>query len=708
MDRELPFNRKRTRQDYIEEIIQLPPEETRKQLADLKYAIEEAIIFTITDNKGKILYVNDKFCEVTKYNREELIGHNHRILNSNYHPKEFYKNLWETVNAGEIWQGIIRDKAKDGSYIWLNTTIVPFLDDKGVPYQFISLRADVTEKMETEKELIENESKYRLITDNTQDIITVINREGDITFITPSCRSVLGYQPELLVNSKLLQWIHSKDVDNVTFMVKSIFKGRKFSGDVEFQIKKRDGTYLDAEAKISAIEEGDSAEIKRLVLVIRDITVRKHSENMIYHLTHHDTLTGLPNRAFFMNQLSREFYHAKVVHKEMAIFYMDVDRFKNINDALGHENGDTVLAEIANRIRKTVSSKDFIARTGGDEFAVILTDTSKEEVTMLAERIISDIQKPIKIKKDYHTISGSIGIALYPSDVTTPEELLKRANIASDNVKLNGRNNYLFFNIGMEERSLERILLENELKKAIEKNEFTLDYQPKIDITSDTLVGMEALVRWNHPELGKIPPGKFIPIAEETGLITVIGEIILQKACEQNKKWQTNGYPPLIVSVNLSTKQLYQDDLIQQIERILVQTGLEPRWLELEVTESAFTNLDNAQVILQQIRDLGIQVSIDDFGTGYSSFSYLKHLPINTLKIDASFVRDIDLNKESQTIVDGIVDIAKKLKLNVIAEGIETDNQLSQLQSINCPQGQGYFFSKPLSPNDFEEYLRRV
>ncbi|WP_241558925.1 sensor domain-containing protein [Oceanobacillus halophilus] len=698
------------RSHYIEELKEnktIKLEEVIQELADLRYALDQAAIVTITDDKGNILYVNSQFCKISKYTKEELIGQNHRMLNSGHHSRDYYKNLWDTVNSGNVWRGELRNIAKDGTILWLDTTIVPFLDENGKPFQFVSIRDDITKRKQMEEQIRKSEETYRLITENTSDVITVINKEGDIIYVTPSCSHVLNYQVEEVEHSKFIPWIHKEDQETVQYMVNSIFNTKKPSGEMEFQLEKKDGTYLDVEANISPIFS-QSDEIDHLVLVIRDITKRKYSEKMIYHLTHHDTLTELPNRSYFMNHVTKEFYHAKVNEVKIAVLYMDIDKFKNINDSLGHENGDIALIEIANRLKMMLNPKDFIARIGGDEFAIIMVNTSKEQAIMIADKVMVEIQKPITLAKEIHTITASIGISMYPFHAKSPEELLKRANIASDEVKAKGRNNYLFFNKNMEENSLERILLENELKKAIESDQFTLDYQPKIDIKSGKIIGMEALVRWVHPELGRISPGKFIPIAEETGLILELGELILRKGCKQNKQWQNQGYPKQQLSVNLSTKQLYQKNLSDKIEAILEETGLEAQWLELEITESAFANISNAQTILLKIKDLGVAISIDDFGTGYSSFGYLKHLPVNTLKIDAIFIRDINLNPESQAIVNGIVDIAGKLKLNVIAEGIETNEQLCILREVSCPQGQGFYFSKPLSKEKFERYLKEI
>lgn len=320
--------------------------------------------------------------------------------------------------------------------------------------------------------------------------------------------------------------------------------------------------------------------------------------------------------------------------------------------------------------------------------------------------IQTSLQEPIELAGQLYSMSCSMGVSFFPSNGRDPDELLKRADMALYAAKNMGRNGVSFFHSDMEERSLARILLENELKKAIELEQFHIDYQPKLDLSTGQLVGMEALVRWNHPELGRIPPDKFIPVAEDTGLIIPLGEWVLRHSCAQNKKWQTQGYPHVQLSVNLSARQFYQPDLLDKVKEVLTMTELDPQWLELEVTESVFADIDHAVTILEAIKVLGVHTSIDDFGTGYSSFSYIKHLPVNTLKIDASFIRDIHHNKESQAIVKAILTIAQTLDINVIAEGVESQEQLAILQEDGCNQGQGFLFSKPLSDQDFGAYLQ--
>ncbi|MCS7463169.1 EAL domain-containing protein [Paenibacillus doosanensis] len=679
--------------------------EALKELADVRYALDQSSIVAITDARGTILYVNDQFCRISQYERKELLGQDHRILNSGYHPPSYFKNMWATIGSGNVWRGEIRNKAKDGSFYWVDTTVVPFLTEQGKPYQYISIRNDISLLKKMEEDIRKREEMYRLITENSSDLISIIDAEGRFLYVSPSHHSLLGYELSDFERRYMYEWIHEEDRETFHKAVQEQRITGKSSLLLEFRIHTKHNDDYDMETRINPVID-PSGTVSSLILVMRNITERKSSERKIRHLAYHDTLTDLPNRRLFMDRLRKEIHQAKQLRLQLAIMFLDLDRFKNINDSLGHEAGDLILIEAAQRISQCIRSNDMVARLGGDEFIVLLTNiSSSEEVESISRRIQTSLQEPIGFNgKSFH-ISCSMGIAIFPADGREPKELMKRADMALYAVKDSGRNGISFFRVDMEERSLERILLENELKKAIQQEQFHIDYQPKLDLATGELIGMEALVRWNHPELGRIPPNKFIPIAEETGLILPLGEWVLRRGCEQNKKWQDQGYLPLKLSVNLSVRQFYQSDLLVKIKEILQQTGLEPQWLELEVTESVFSDMDNAAAILQKIRDLGIHTSIDDFGTGYSSFGYIQRLPIDTLKIDASFIRDIHQNKESHAIVKAILTIAQTLGLNVIAEGVENEEQLAVLSEDGCDQGQGFLFSKPLSGHDFEKYL---
>ena len=685
----------------IEEI-----KEQLKKLLDIEYALDKSSIIAITDQTGTINYVNDLFCELSQYSREELIGQNHRILNSGFHPKQFFKDMWKCIGSGNIWSGEIKNKRKDGSLYWVHATIVPFLNEKGKPYQYISIRKDITKEKELEEQVIKSNEKYRLIAENTVNLISLIRENGEIEYASPSFQNVLHYNLKELEQGNLFDLIHQ---DDLPFLQKDLDffleKGQQ-SLDCEFRLRTLEGNYIFVETIISKTKQTDGSFKDLILVVMKDITGKKEVEKKIFHLAYHDALTNFPNRRSFMNQLRNELINQHQSNDKMSILSIDLDNFKSVNDQLGHDVGDLVLKKAAENIQNAIRPNDIAGRMGGDEFIVLLKKVKDiQETKAIVKRILSNFNQAITIGGQDYFVTCSIGVANYPEHGDSPEELIKNADNALAYVKNSTKNDFLIFNKSIENQSIERRLLESAMRNAIKENQFYLEYQPKVNLQTNQIIGMEALVRWHHPDLGTISPGKFIPLAEQTGLIVPLGEWILKESCRQTKKWHDMGYKNITVSVNVSVRQLEDPLFIDKVKSILMETKLNPEWLEVEVTESILADVENVVKILHEIRQLGIQISLDDFGTGYSSLSYIKNLPIDILKIDQSFVKDIHQNEESSAIVQAILKIADSIGIQVIAEGIELQEHVLKLVENGCRIGQGYFFSRPLKVDAFEQFM---
>lgn len=438
-----------------------------------------------------------------------------------------------------------------------------------------------------------------------------------------------------------------------------------------------------------------------------DITERKEAEERLLHVAHHDALTGLPNRTLLQDRLSQMLAQAKRTGRLVALLFLDLDRFKAINDSLGHVIGDKLLQAVAERLTGCVRESDTVARWGGDEFTIVLTNIHHPlNAAMIAKKILDALSMPFHLGPELY-ITGSIGITLFPSHAEDVDTLFRNADAAMYQAKEHGKNSYEFYTAEMNDAAIERLAMENKLRHALQRKELSLHYQPQVDLHSGSIVGVEALARWKTQDNEWISPAKFIPIAEETGLIGPIGEQVLEVACAQNRAWQEAGLAPIRVVVNLSGRQFKDKDLIGTVRRILTETGLSPVYLGLELTESVIMqNADVTISTLQELTKMGIQISVDDFGTGYSSLSYLKRFPLHILKIDPSFVREITSHAADAAIATSIITLAHSLKLNVMAEGVETKNQLLFLRDLGCDEMQGYYFSKPLPAEEMTLLLK--
>ncbi|MEB2279457.1 EAL domain-containing protein [Lysinibacillus xylanilyticus] len=546
-----------------------------KELQDIFSVMNSSIIVAITDRTGKITFVNDHFCKISKYTREELLGQDHRLLNSGFHPRSFFREMWKTIGKGEMWDGEVCNRAKDGSLYWVKTTVFPFLDDNGKPYQYIAIRVDITAQ---------------------------------------------------------------KDIKKIT------------------------------------------------------------------HIAYHDELTGLPNRRKLEQRLENEFHQSRRTGDKFALFFIDVNRFKNINDGLGHIIGDMFLVEMANRLRNVDYTSNSIYRHNSDEFVIILNDVDCIEDK--AEEIISVFNESFVVNSYEFYASISIGISTFPDHANSPEELLKNADIAMYAAKSSRGNQYRLYRPNMEEINDKWLILETKLHQALKKDSLELHYQPKINLKTNTVIGMEALLRWHDPELGYMPPDRFIPFAEQCGLINDIGVWVLRKASAQARTWNEVHNSNLRVAVNISPIHISTSGFVEMVLEVMAETKIDPQFLEIEITEMSMLDYTEDLInTIKQLRALGITISLDDFGTGYSSLNYLKTFPVDVLKIDRAFVRDIVPEKSGIAMISAMISLAHALNLQVVAEGVEEEAELNVLREHGCEYVQGYYFSKPLSVEDFTQLI---
>ncbi|MCG3201285.1 MAG: hypothetical protein NFCOHLIN_01151 [Gammaproteobacteria bacterium] len=562
------------------------------------------------------------------------------------------------------------------------------------------------EERRLSSELKETEERFRTMCDATPFMVWLTDADLRCTYLNRTWCRFTGRDLSRELAHNWVQDVHPEDREAcMTGYRRGLAMRTAFS--VEYRIRGGDGRYrwlLDNGVPRYTPDGAFAGYMGHAV----DITERREAEARIHQLALFDTLTGLPNRTLFRGRLERALARAEQHELQLGVLFVDLDRIKSINDTLGHAAGDQMLREVGKRLGAAIGEHDTVARLGGDEFLIMVPDLgATADVTRLAERILAGLAAPCEIQGHTLHVTASIGVSIYPRDGRDAETLQKHADVALYKAKEQGRNTYKLFDAAMSAQAHDRLLLENGLRTALKRNELLLHYQPQIDLQSRAVVGVEALLRWQHPGTGLMPPAEFIAIAEDTGLIVPIGEWVLRAACRQARAWQAAGLPPLRIAVNVSVRQLKEQSLPRTLAAILAETGLAPDLLEVEVTESGImANPDHSAGILREIQEMGVSIAIDDFGTGYSSLAYLKRLPINRLKIDRSFIRDIPGDADDVAIAQTILAMARQLQLSVVAEGVESGEILRFLQASGCEKAQGYFISRPLSPDACAEFIR--
>ena len=621
----------------------------------------------------------------TEYTREGFLAHIEPLANNEFKQLNFETN----------------HKRKDGSTYPVEVRL--HLSQAEKPPVYVAMILDISERRKTVDEF----RKLSRAIEQSSNTVVITNTEGRIEYVNPKFSELTGYSADEVLGKTPSLWQSGDTADTI---YDELWGNNKHGEDWHGEIKnkKKDGSYYWATESMSAIRD-DNGEITHYVLLQQDITSQKEAESQLNYLAYYDNLTGLPNRRLFADRLQQAMKDADRKERLVGVLYIDLDRFKNINDSLGHEAGDILLKEAAERLKGCVRANDTVSRMGGDEFTLVLPDMVHAHNAMnVAENIMESFSQPFHIDNISLFVTASIGITLYPLDDNDVDGLLKNADAAMYHAKDAGRNNFQFYSAEMTARAEERLQLENDLRQALAHNEFELYYQPQVNISDGNIVGMEALIRWHHPQHGLLAPDRFINVAEESGLIAPIGEWVLREACRQNQVLLASGLQPIRVAVNLSARQFRAPNLVETVNQALKDTGLDPALLELEITESMLmSDIERVTRMLEELSATGITISIDDFGTGYSSLSYLKRFPISALKIDRSFIRDIPDNQDDIAITQAVISMAKGLGIKTVAEGVETREQLDFLKLYKCDLMQGYYFSKPVAYNEIVNLLRK-
>ncbi len=665
------------------------------------------VFFVISAKTDEILYISPTYEKIWGRSCQSLYENPQSWLFA-IHPEDSFRALAtiETqFRTGDDFEEEYRIIRPDETICWVRVRAFPVRDVMGKVNRFVGIAEDITKRREAEEALKKSEEQFRLTFEMAPIGMAISTLKGKFQRVNQALCDSLGYSESELLEVSFAEIGHPEDWEIHRNLEQKLIEGKETDFQIEKRFVAKDGRIVDTLLKVLVVRDADGKPLHFNNQIV-DITERKSMEKQLLHDALHDALTGLPNRALFMDRLQQQLKRSQSQNNYLfAVLFLDLDRFKVVNDSVGHLIGDKLLIKIARRLEKSIAPTDTVARLGGDEFTILLENiSSKSEATLVAESIYQTLSFPFHIEGYELFTTASIGIALSSEGYEKPEDLLRDADLTMYSAKEHGKARYEVFDNSLRDRALQRLELETNLRRALERGEFEVFYQPITCLQLGTLSGFEALVRWNHPTKGYIQPADFIPVCEETGLIVPLSNWLLKEACQTTRNWQLKypEHPAIRISINLSGHQFRESKIIEEVENALDETGLSGKFLKLEITESILIdNLNTVTDIILNLRKKQIQFSIDDFGTGYSSLSYLHRFPVDTIKIDRSFVSQMQADDNS-AIVKAIITLAHMLNMDVIAEGIETTSQLAQLRLLQCEYGQGFFFSKPLSKDEAE------